>query len=238
MLDKSRMKDMQRQTGYSRDAVRSPEDYYITPPIATIELLKRERFEGVGWEPASGNGAIAKFFKDMTASDIRTDDDVYGEKGIDFLKEYREVDYIVTNPPFKLALSFMWHSMECARKKVALFARLLLLESKSRLEFFRKYPPIRIWVFSDRLSCIRPENKTTDTPTGIMCFAWFIWEKGFDGKPILDWILTDATPPKINFTVTTQPATTKSTCNYSGNCSYKNSEGNCTYTHDCKEKRK
>ena len=28
------------------------------------------------------------------------------------------------------------------------------------------------------------------------------------------------------------------TCGYSGNCSYKNSEGNCTYTHDCKEKRK
>lgn len=187
----SRILDIQKQIGFSKNIKRSPEDYYITPSEAVKALLKRETFEGIGWEPASGNGAIAKFFPGMMASDIRTDDDVYGEKGIDFLREFREVDYIITNPPFKIAEDFMWHSMKCARKKVAIFARLLLLEGKGRLKFFRTYPPIRIYVFSNRLSCIRPEAKVTDAPTGIMCFAWFIWEKGYKGKPTIDWINTD-----------------------------------------------
>jgi hypothetical protein len=187
----NKIRDVQKQIGYSPNVIRSPEDFYITPPIAMKELLKREKFEGIGWEPASGNGAIARFFPNMMASDIRMDDDIYGEKGVDFLKENRKVDYIITNPPFKLILPFLYHSMECAEKKVVIFARLLLLEGKSRLKFYQQYPPIRIWVFSDRVSCIRPELKTTDAPTCIMCFAWFVWERGYTGKPTIDWILTE-----------------------------------------------
>ncbi len=127
----------------------------------------------------------------MMASDIRDDDEICGEKGIDFLTTYRKVDYIITNPPFKLILPFLYQSMKCAEKKVAIFARLLILEGKARLKFFLQYPPVRIWVFSDRLSCIRPEDKTTDAPTAVMCFAWFIWEKGCASKPTIDWILSE-----------------------------------------------
>lgn len=184
----SKLKDILRQTGFNQGTVRAPEDYYITPPIAVEELLKREKFEGVGWEPACGNGAIANFFPNMITSDIRKDEDVYGEKGVDFLKTYRKVDYIITNPPFKLLLPFMKHSLECTNK-VAIFCRLQALESKSRYSFYKINPPIRIYVFVDRVSCVQTHyNKNAHA---IMCFCWLIWEKEFRGKPTLDWILTN-----------------------------------------------
>ena len=80
----SRIKDIQRQTGFSKETKRSPEDYYVTPDIAVKELLKREKFEGLGWEPCCGNGAISKFFPNMLVSDIRKDNTVIGDKRVDF----------------------------------------------------------------------------------------------------------------------------------------------------------
>lgn len=179
----SRVRDILAQTGFSKTAKRSPEDYYITPDMAVRELLSREEFCGIGWEPACGNGAISKFFPGILSSDIRFDN-IIGEPGVDFLFERREVDFIVTNPPFKLILPFIKHSLECATK-VAMFARIQLLEGKERYKFFKLNPPIRIYVFSNRVNC------STDVTTcgGIMCFCWFIWEKGFSGLPTLDWIL-------------------------------------------------
>jgi hypothetical protein len=165
---------------------RRPEDYYVTPDEAIIALLDREGFGGKGWEPASGNGAIVKFFPAIMASDIRKDPDVVGEKGIDFLMENRQVDFIITNPPFKLGLAFAEHALKSA-KKVALFLRIQFLESKSRYQFFKINPPVRVYVFVNRISCLDENGK----PLGsLMPFAWFIWERGFKGKPALDWILT------------------------------------------------
>jgi len=179
----SRLKDILRQTGFNEGTVRSPEDFYITPSIAIEELLKREKFEGIGWECASGDGAIAKFFPNIIASDIRKDDTVYGEKGINFLATERKVDFIITNPPFSLLLPFMEHSLECANK-IALFCRLQALEGKARYKFYRKNPPIRIYVFADRISCVPFHiNKNAHA---IMCFCWIIWEKGYKGNTTLD----------------------------------------------------
>jgi len=180
----SRLKDLQRQVGFNKETVRSPADFYITPNVAVIELLKRERFHGLGWECASGNGSISKFFPNIISSDIRTDDSVFGDKGVDFLKTNRRVDYIITNPPFSLMLPFAKHALECANK-VALFGRIQFLEGVERHRFFSEHPPIRVYVFSNRLSCSTDGIVKSD----IMCFCWFIWEKGFHGQPSLDWIL-------------------------------------------------
>jgi hypothetical protein len=165
------------------------DDLYITPESCILPLLKIEKFEGKGWEPASGTGAIAKHFPGIMASDIKTDDFVYGYKGIDFLWKVHtpreEVDFIVTNPPFKLALAFLKQSLAFSRFKVALFLRIQFMTGKERVEFLRKNPPIRIHVFVGRPSCLNLEGKTLGTG---MNFAWFIWEKGFKGKPTIDWL--------------------------------------------------
>lgn len=180
---------MQRITGVG-EATRSPEDFYTTPTSAVEELLKRETFKRDGeiWECASGDGAISKILEargfKVRSSDIREDDAVYGEKGVNFLLEPYACESIITNPPFKSAMNFILHSLECANK-VAIFGRIQLLEGKERyIEVFSRFPPKRVYIFSSRCAC----GKDGVPQPAIMCFAWFVWEKGFNGKPELNWI--------------------------------------------------
>jgi len=51
-------------------------------------------------------------------------------------------------------------------------------------------------------------------------------------------IVRHATYKPVEATMETKREPQKGACGYAGNCSYKDSDGNCTYTHDCKEKRK
>ena len=171
-----------RQMGVS-GAERSSYDFYRTPEIAVRELLIREKFEGLGWDPASGDGAIAKLNPSMIATDLREGSDVYGQGGVDFLKEIRRVDYIITNPPFSLILEFAQKAVELANK-VALLGKIQFLEGKARYLFFKDHPPIRVYVFSKRITCDSRVERSS-----IMCFCWFIWEREYSGAPNIHWIL-------------------------------------------------
>jgi hypothetical protein len=186
---------MQRATGWKEEG-RQKDDFYATPRWAIEALLDREQFEGPVWECASGDGAISKVLEErgysVQSSDIRTDG-VYGQGGINFLWERREVGSIITNPPFKLAQQFILHSLECA-KKVAIFGRIQLLEGLERYrEIYKKYPPSRVYIFSGRCSCLKEGKKVE---AGLMCFAWFIFERGYKGKPTLDWIVPESKKEK------------------------------------------
>lgn len=186
---------MQRAVGFSDPEKRQKDDFYETPPEATVELLKREKFDGVIWEPAVGAGAISKIFAQhgyfVVGSDLRTDN-IYGDyPGRDFLTtsfpgQCPSPGSIVTNPPFKLALQFILRALsEPSVKKVAMFARIQLLESKERyLELWSKYPPVRVYIFSQRVTCHKEG-------VSIMAFCWYIWEKGYTGRPELHWILPE-----------------------------------------------
>ena len=170
--------------GYGKN--RANADFYPTPSYAVEELLKRESFEGSIWECASGNGAIAKFFPNCMASDMRTDDSVYGEKGVDFLKTYRKVDNIITNPPYKYAQEFVDRALFCSEKKVAMLLKLVFLESISRKRLFDKKMLETIYVFRRRLK-IYAEGKLGKN-SGLIAYAWFMWNKNYKGLPKIDWI--------------------------------------------------
>ena len=183
----------QRLVGLKNSGDRNPHDHYITPTKAVEDLIEKEQeyggFEGLGWEPSCGTGAISKVFEKrayrIQSSDIRKDDGVYGIRGLDFLKSNQEADWIVMNPPNDQVLAHIKKALESA-KKVCVLGRIQLLEGQERLKLFRKEPPIRVYVFSKRISCIDPQ--TLLPLPQIMCFSWFIWERGFKGKTTLDWI--------------------------------------------------
>lgn len=163
---------------------REENDFYPTPPNATKELLKRIDLKGAIWECACGDGAISKLLPENT---ISTDliDRGYGEGGIDFLQTKKQVDWIITNPPYKYATEFAKHSLECANN-VALLLKIQFLEGVKRYDFFQENPPKDIYVFSNRLKIYKNGIKTNNST--MMCFAWFVWESGFKGKPTIDWI--------------------------------------------------
>lgn len=95
---------------------------------------------------------------------------------------------IVTNPPYKLAKDFVEKSLEIVEpgSKVAMLLKLTFLESQKRWPLFRDNPPLRVWVFRERQSC--GPNGVFDGPPSAVCYAWFIWSKGYKGSPEIRWL--------------------------------------------------
>lgn len=178
---------MQRATGWKEEG-RQKDDFYATPRWAIEELLSREEFKGPVWECACGDGAITKVLEEQSFEVISTDlreNDIYGDGGVDFLKENKEVETIITNPPFKLAEEFILHGLKCANK-IAIFGRIQLLEGMQRYRnVWSKTPLKKVYVFSGRCSCLKDGK---NVQAGLMCFAWFIWDKNYTGNPEIGWI--------------------------------------------------
>jgi hypothetical protein len=180
----------QRKAGIGIDHEnREKDDFYPTPPYATKALLAVETFDGPIWEPACGDGAISKVLEEAGYQVVSSDlvDRGYGENRRDFLMEYRpEAPNIITNPPFKMATDFARKALSLTTGKVAILGRLAFLEGAERKELYDEYPPARVWVFSKRLTMFR-RGEATDG-TGMVAFAWFVWDHGYVGKPTLGWI--------------------------------------------------
>lgn len=172
--------------GVSKD--REENDFYPTPPNAVHELLKREKFEGLTWECACGDGAISKVLEEYGLEVYSSDliDRGYGDVGIDFLNTYKKVDNIITNPPYKYATEFVQHALTQANKKVAMLLKIQFLEGVKRYELFKTTPLKKVYVFSQRLKIYK--NGIQQKNSTMMCFAWFVWEHGYKGEPIIDWI--------------------------------------------------
>ena len=136
--------------GHNRNNDREENDFYPTPDNATQSLLDRQKFDGNIWECACGNGAMSKLMikegYDVYSSDLI--DRGYGETGIDFLQSTKQVDNIVTNPPFNLATEFTTHAFTLARKKVVMLSKVSYLEGlKRRTEIFDKKKLEKVLIF-------------------------------------------------------------------------------------------
>lgn len=170
---------------------RERDNYFPTPPHATRALLSVERFEGDIWEPACGDGAMARVLEESGYRVHSTDliDRGYGTTNRDFLLEYETTaDNIVTNPPFYLAEEFARHALARSRRKVAFLCRLAWLEGKERRRLFTASPLARVWVFSSRVQMARGGTDTGKGGGGMIPFAWFVWQHGHEGPPTLGWL--------------------------------------------------
>jgi hypothetical protein len=176
--------------GYSNN--RAENDFYPTPPRYTKDILEREQLYGLTWEPACGDGAIVKVLDNyVPAGQIRYSDIVDRHFRMseicDFLLENRKVENIITNPPFTLINEFAYHAHKCANKKIIFLAELAFLETEARKELFEKHPLARVWVYSKR---IRFDKNIVSEKTGggMIAFAWFVWDKEYQGETVLRWI--------------------------------------------------
>jgi len=89
---------------------------------------------------------------------------------------------IITNPPYKHAQGFIEKA-----NKVAMFLKLTFLEGQKRQLMFEKYPPKEVLVFSKRQLCAKGGDFKS-YPSSAIAYAWFVWEKGFSGDPIIKWV--------------------------------------------------
>lgn len=184
--------------GKSKTWQREKHDFYATPEETTRAILDVLALEGSILEPACGMGHISKVLKEYyPENEIISTDLIYrgfGEGGIDFLThDYgRRFDNIITNPPFKLAKEFVEKALTIANDKVIMLMKIQFLESKGRREFLENSPLKYVYCFSERQSAMRNGwkiNPKTGKPWSTALFlAWFVWEIGYEGEPIVRWL--------------------------------------------------
>ncbi|WWU70277.1 NAD(P)-dependent oxidoreductase [Clostridium baratii] len=170
---------------------REKNDFYATEPKAIELLLELEEFNKNIWECACGEGHLSKVLSDSGYEVLSTDliDRGYGKGNIDFLKCNKRFNGdIITNPPYKYAKEFILKALELVGEgdKVAMFLKVQFLEGKARKELFKNNPPKKVYVSSSRLNCAK-NGEFEKYPSSAIAYAWFVWEKGYKGKTIVEW---------------------------------------------------
>lgn len=176
----------------------SPDDF-PTPPWATralIEHILKPDHSALGsqrcLEPACGRGHMAKPLMEYFASVEASDAYQYGYAPVrDFLSQPHDEgshDWVITNPPFRLAEEFVARALTVAREGVAILARTVFLESCSRYNgIFCSNPPTIFAQFVERVPMVKGRiDKSASTATG---YGWFVWSKKSSIKyPRLAWV--------------------------------------------------
>ena len=170
---------------------REQHDFYATEPKAVELLLDEEQFQKDILEPCCGLNHIADVLKSR-GYQVRTSDLI--DRGVsDVTKDFFDYRFwmgdIVTNPPYSQAVEFVEHSLRITNEgaKIAMFLKIQFLEGKKRKEFFKQFPPKYIYVASSRLRCAK-NGEFDKYGSSAVCYAWFVWEKGYRGEPSVRWI--------------------------------------------------
>jgi len=168
-------------------------DYYATHSDSTKALLEVEKIIYPALEPACGEGHISKLLKENTTS-LDLIDRGYGQVANFLTQEFNgKYETVITNPPFNLFQEFVEKALKVAGKKVIMFGKLQALEGMKRATFLQTTPLKTVYVFKKRQQPLRNGNEI-DELTGkkwassTMAFAWFVWERGYEGEPIIKWI--------------------------------------------------
>ena len=172
-------------------------DYYATDPKTIDKLLEVEELSHCIWECAAGENHLANRLKEK-GFQVITSDIVERKSKIDYITDFLKVNQggidcdILTNPPYKFAKEFVLKALSLVKngRKICMFLKLTFLEGKARLrEIFSTYPPRVVHVFSERVLCAK-NGKFDEIDKGgsAVAYAWFIWEKGWHGDTVVDWI--------------------------------------------------
>lgn len=175
---------------------------FPTPPWATravCEWIRQHAALGTSCrEPAANRGFMVRpldeVFPLVLASDIF--DYGCGFEQFDFLFDphLEQVDWTITNPPFRLADQFIRRALETSSLGVAVFVRSAFAEGMTRYrELFSVMPPSDILQFSERVvlhkgRLVDPDVKEKvwskkkqkyvwRLPSTATAYCWMIWRK-------------------------------------------------------------
>lgn len=152
---------------------RRANDFYPTPPEAVDALLESRWAprKGKVWEPACGDGAIARILSmagwDVIATDLV--DRGFGYKA-DFLTATGPAALqICTNPPFALAEQFIRHGFALGVQYQAHLLKAQFWNAASRLQLFKDHQPQAVLPLTWRLDFTGGGAPTMDC-------AWVVWD--------------------------------------------------------------
>ena len=185
-------------------------EYFPTPPWATRALCEflQERCGDLKqldcWEPAAGEGHMARPLAEYFGSVRATDVHVYEARADDvadftlapmIADEIASVDFVVTNPPFKLALDFIRAATAVSRCGFAMLVRGAFLESEERYrDLWSVFPPSFVLHFAERVVMLEGRliepgkidpfaEKPGTKASSATAYVWLVWLGGeFDTR--------------------------------------------------------
>lgn len=174
---------------------RQANDFYATHHSCTSDILREESFGHYILEPFCGTGTMSKTIEASGRSVESYDIVDRGYGGVaDFFKlnvEEGKLD-IITNPPYNDRLAeIISRCIKLCRQKVAILMPLRYLSSNARYnDIYKNNPPARVYVYQERICIAKNGDFETynDAGANLEIYAWYIWEKGYIGEPILRWI--------------------------------------------------
>ncbi len=166
-------------------------DFYPTPPWATRALCEwivtsrrhPDLSDLTAWDPACGEHDMVRplreFFGSVAATDVAPHKG--GHEVVDFLwPTEQRADWIITNPPFKLAEQFAVTALARAERGVALLVRTAFLEGVGRLSrLFAPEPPTDIFQFSERV--VMHHGHLSKEGSTATAYCWVVWLKPLKG---------------------------------------------------------
>lgn len=175
---------------------RDAPDDFPTPPWATRALIEHVigsngLDELTCLEPACGAGHMVTVLKEYFGEVRFADAYDYGYGPVrDYLTypyETNAVDWVITNPPFRLAEDFVDRSIDVARVGVAVLVRTVFLESVGRYRRLFERNPVSVFAqFVERVPMVRGRlDEKASTATG---YAWLVWRHESIDGPKLVWI--------------------------------------------------
>lgn len=175
-------------------------DLYETPAWATKKITKRLledkvlEITDVIDEVCCGAGAITKVLEEfgfkVNQSDIQDEDYITGEKSIDVYKiNDKSCNIVFTNPPYNHMTkeNMLAEFLRISKNKVILLLNIFYLSSGKRKELLENSPLKYIYIHSDRVTMF-PYGETEPINGGTKMFAWYVWEHGYKGEPIIRWL--------------------------------------------------
>lgn len=171
-------------------------DDFPTPPWATRALCEwlvatwGELFPKSYREPAANRGHMVRplreYFWDVLPSDVHDYGAGFPVEDYLFPGEIGQVDWTITNPPFRLAEQFIERASATSRVGFAMIVRAAFLEGQGRYDrLFSKNPPSYVLQFTERVVMhkgrLAPEGSTATA------YAWLVWIHG-EHSTRLHWI--------------------------------------------------
>ena len=186
---------------------REANDWYQEPSWCSERLFQEEPFRGEIFDPAAGAGTIVRsaiaagFLASGSDLVIRSATLVEQEPRDWLAPSNRSWQNIVSNPPFKLCdhkktgtFPFVERCLERADRKVALLLPSKWIQGDDRSRWLERTPLRRVWFLTPRPSMPpghvlaagqKPGNGTAD-------FAWYVWQRDYDGPAEIRWLRRDA----------------------------------------------
>jgi hypothetical protein len=179
----------QRASGYAR----RPDEDYPTPRWVAAALADYLRPRALHlWEPAAGNGDLAKALNGEGFKVIATVDDFFQRAG----PPHSRIDAIVCNPPYgadrrgELACEFIRHAVDFELRFTAMLLRVDFDSAKTRVGLFRDHGMFagKI-VLLDRIKWFEGRSGPSDN------HAWFVWDRERRGRPWIGYAGKDLRRP-------------------------------------------